>query len=109
MGMFDFFEIDGKFLPENLKHKNTGWQTKSLDCCLDTITITEDGDLMLSKNYNFDVNPLKKIDYTGEIIFYQDIMEENEHKNVDNVWYEFVCIIVNGKLEDIKLKTKIAM
>ena len=71
MGMFDNvicnYPLGDDYLP------STGWQTKDMDCGLDTYTIHEDGSLTLNR---FDHEEAvtgaveERQDYTGEIRFY---------------------------------------
>ena len=86
-------------MPEKLKGNETGWQTKSLDCFLNTINITEDGKLLCCQ-YIHDENEGEKIeqlDYTGEVRFYQTIFEMIEGKPND-YWCEFVAFFENGQM-----------
>ncbi len=91
MGMFDYFNIDSSFLPEELKDHSTGWQTKSLDCNMDNISLDKFGKLCKT-NFN-DEEDLDTygdsipLSYTGEIHFYNSI---------NGVWLEFVALFNNG-------------
>lgn len=91
MGLYDELHIDKSHLPENLKDHESGWQTKSYDCYLTQLTITDDGKLiecpseLSSKKQSF----IQESDHTGEIRFYKD---------VDGVWHEFVAFFVNGQM-----------
>lgn len=86
--MFDDLIIDKVHLPNELKDYEKGWQTKSLDCYMNLIKITENGAL-LETEYNNDENNTKPIYHTGEIIFYQDINKK---------WYQFVGFFDDGIL-----------
>jgi hypothetical protein len=100
MGMFDYLTIDDNFLPEELKGHNDGWQTKSYDKLLSTLIIDKNGELsLIGRDWNIYsdyVEKPKKLDYSGEIIFYD---------NIDDIWYEFIAIFDNGKM--IKIDKKI--
>ena len=100
MGMFDYLIIDDSFLPEELKGYNDGWQTKSYANLLSTLIIDKNGELsLIGRDWNIYsdyIEKPKKLDYSGEIIFYD---------NIDNIWYEFIAIFDNGKM--IKIDKKI--
>lgn len=78
MGMYDELFIDKELLPENLQNHEGGWQTKSLWCMMESITIDNE-----CKVYQLG----QLSDHTGEIRFYQSI---------NNVWYEFVALVDHG-------------
>lgn len=78
MGMYDYVVIDREFLPESLQNNEDGWQTKSLWCMMESITIDNEGKVYQSGQLS---------DHTGEIRFYQDIK---------NIWYEFVALVDHG-------------
>lgn len=90
MGMFDELEINKKHLPDHLKENETGWQTKSYECLLDTLKITEEGELLV---YRSDLwgngEKIEETNYTGEIRFYNE---------VNNDWIEFVAFFERGKM-----------
>jgi hypothetical protein len=90
MGMFD--DIRCKFpLPDttedeiNSMDDGINFQTKSLDCFLDYILITEEGKLYIRD---------KPSDYTGKIVFY------TSGKN--STWFEYEAIFIYGKIDSIK-------
>lgn len=91
--MFDYLTIDDSHLPEELKGYNDGWQTKSYNNLLNILIIDKNGELsIIDRNWNIYsdyIEKPKKLDYSGEIIFYDDI---------DDVWYEFIAIFDNGKM-----------
>jgi len=89
MGMYDELHIDKKHLPDNLKGNETGWQTKSYECLLDILKITEDGRLLIVKVSSGNGEKILLTNYTGEIMFYDEI---------NNIWYEFIAFFENGKM-----------
>jgi len=90
MGMFDDLVIDKANLPENLKNYEEGWQTKSLDCYLNKISINENGILFESQFAENGVEVGKfPLYHIGEIRFYQTI---------NDVWYEFIGFFDEGKM-----------
>jgi hypothetical protein len=122
MGMFDSLYFDKEILPlsdDIIKDfpNDIEWQTKSLECVLDRLTI-KDGELLVQR-YETELTPenerpypndprlsfigmyrkinerFEKYDYTGSIIFYSF---------VNDVWYEFFGEFQDGKL--IKITNK---
>jgi hypothetical protein len=88
MGMYDDLIVHSKHLPEEIKKYQKGWQTKSHECYLNLLEITESGELYVTDTW---ANPNKKEkdNLTGEIEFYQDIMD---------IWYCFIALFKEGKL-----------
>lgn len=122
MGMYDYLRIGVDKLPVSEEEKriiiaeNQEWQTKSLDCSLTEVTITDDGQLQV-KEYDLETVPkeerpypdeegflgiigsqkmvnirIETLNYTGIINFYTDINEN---------WYEFDAEFIDGKLVSI--------
>lgn len=89
MGMYDELHIDKKHLPDNLKGNETGWQTKSYECLLGTLNITENGKLLIARADWDDGEKIEETNYTGEIRFYDQI---------NNIWTEFVAFFENGQM-----------
>lgn len=114
MGMFDHLKINTDKLPvsdeeKKLIGKDPGWQTKSLDCMLTTIYITDEGELQIrrfetgwddTKKNGFgtmgwltEENPrIETIPHHGYINFYADIKK---------TWYEFFAKFTDGRLVEI--------
>jgi hypothetical protein len=117
MGMFDNLYVNSNMLPvseiEVEKLKNAEWQTKSLECIMTEIYITENGKLEVTE-FDYETVPkeerpypdddgikgvfgsirrtnVRRIssNYNGEIIFY-------------NSDYEFVALFDSGSLLTIK-------
>ena len=88
MGMYDDIWVHSKWLPEGLKDLDRTWQTKSLECCLYSYQIRENGTLFRNKT-NMEIN---RLFHTGEIRFYDSI---------NGVWYEFIAWIVKGTVTEI--------
>lgn len=75
MGMFDYFCIDNKWIPEGkqMTYEDQDYQTKSLDCMLDVYEVTGEGVLLKTKRLFDDPDEGEKfesVDFTGEIHFY---------------------------------------
>lgn len=87
--MYDHLHIDKKHLPSHLKDKQTGWQTKSLDCLMDTLIISEAGKLLIITVVMGKGEIIEETNYTGEIRFYQKI---------DDIWTVFVAFFENGQM-----------
>ena len=129
MGMFDYVVCDYKLpltkvelsqLAKEVDWENMEFQTKSFAewSCLEHFSIEEDGQLY-KKTIEYEENddeevdekfpyvpPFKKmekgierIDYTGEICFYNMIMDED-----DDFWVEFKAIFWKGDLKEIHLE-----
>jgi hypothetical protein len=82
MGMFDYISVNNK------DFVCIGCQTKSLDSAMNEYLI-KDGELLLTHTL-FDKKLEKpiKVDYTGEVRFY-DYTDDKE-------WIEFVAFVENG-------------
>lgn len=98
--MFDTLYIDTDKLPitqeeKALIGKNPGWQTKSLDCLMRNIYITNDNLLKVTDDHHYsndagnNIHLIEVYSYTGDIEFYSDIKE---------YWYSFIASFKNGKL-----------
>ena len=85
MGMYVVLSIHNSHLPDELKKYEEGWQTKSLNCAMDTIFIKEDGSLEILTYHG----GYSKYPYTGEIRFYSYIEKE---------WTEFVAFFEKGQM-----------
>lgn len=88
MGLYDELHIDKTHLPENLKDHEGGWQTKSYNCYLSKLIITEDGDLIDDPN-GYSNRCIEESDHTGEIRFYKYIGDDR---------IEFVAFFEKGKM-----------
>jgi len=130
MGMFDNVVCKAA-LPatEELESLNIAWdkeifQTKSLDSSLDTYTITELGELVVTVVENeyvlyteaeiANIKPKpwnvykevieknrydKRVDYHGVITFYTSF----EYTEKEDMWVEFAAYFIYGKLDKIEL------
>lgn len=89
MGMFDYFVIHEKFLPDGHKVpiENQSFQTKSLECYLDVFEVKEDGKLLRTDGKH---NLTQEYNYTGEIRFY-------------GLKFEFVAWVVEGIVKEVIL------
>ena len=109
MGMYDYLYIDTNILPisdvDKLRlGKNPNWQTKSLDCELTEIYITDNGEIYVNK-FDYDVvekknqpypnehgiigldGSLKRINEQLTVLKYNGII--NFYTYVDEDWFEF--------------------
>jgi hypothetical protein len=112
MGMFDYihcdYELPGKppYGPEGCMG---GYQTKDLDCTLDTYIITEDGRLRQRTpiDYGEGLRKTKELsDFTGEINFYTSNICASgpgiyTSNGDDAISVEYVAKFVNGKVIEI--------
>lgn len=90
MGLYDELQIDKSHgVP-----KETGWQTKSLDCLLNTLSITETGELLICSPDVIDPDSeiIDRSYYTGEVRFYQII---------DDAWCEYTAFFENGVMFEL--------
>lgn len=123
MGMYDNLYINPKQLPISEEEKglfeqlNLDWQTKSLNCDLTEVYITENGELKINK-WQYETVPkeerpypddeglkgmigclrrkdehLENINYTGIVNFYTNIKKD---------WWEFNAKFLDGKLISIE-------
>lgn len=88
MGMFDEIELGDGVLPGQPRK---GWQTKDLECMLDTYTLRVDG---LYKTGQLDTDGGSDlvdelVTYTGELHFYR-IKEPHQ-------WIEYIATLENGR------------
>ena len=114
MSLFDYVKSEYKLpLPEEVREDlcDTDWeevefQTKSFDWpALDVYEISEDGSIYM-ETYNRTGEGLldrtrtgiEKIDYTGELIFYIDLMSKEW-----DYWIEFKALFFKGDLKEIEL------
>lgn len=96
MGMFDQLIVTNKWLPDDLKDHNTGWQTKSIENQLKEFVIVQDGSL-LECITDFEGEEYKPYDYTGEIYFYN---------GVGKMWRELKAWCVKGVVKEVIDLTK---
>ena len=87
--MFDELRINKKHLPDHLKEHETGWQTKSYDCLLDELNITEEGKLLVIRGDWGDGEKTEETNYNGDIVFYD---------RINNLWHQFVASFINGQM-----------
>ena len=114
MSLFDYVKSEYKLpLPQEVLDDlgDTNWdevefQTKSFDFpTLDAYEISEDGSIYMEV-YNRTGEGLldrtrtgiEKIDYTGELIFYTDLMSKKW-----DYWIEFKALFFKGELKEIEL------
>lgn len=90
MGMFDYLIIDKIHLPNGMEDHMNGWQTKSMECFLDTIEIDKDGLLSIHRADYGEGDKTESSNYTGEIRFYDDLILVG--------WVDFVALFENGKM-----------
>jgi len=90
MGMYDNIMVDKIHLPEEIKNQETDWQTKSINCELANLFLSEDGYLFVTREENGEGDKKFLDDFIGELRFY---------KHIKNVWYEFVGFVVKGQLK----------
>ena len=126
MGMFDYLRceyplpVEGR-LPEGEANKLL-FQTKDLDCMMDEITITKDGELV-GQQYDVEdrsdpnaegierfigcmtrvnIRPNPMPEFTGEVRFYTDYGPRNKN-GCGGGWIEFSSYFRKGKLMSISL------
>ena len=115
MGLFDYVKSEHKLpLPQEALDdlRDTDWeevefQTKSFDWpALDAYEISEEGSIY-KETYDRTGEGLldrtstgiEKVDYTGELIFYADLMSKEW-----DYWIEFKALFFKGELKEIELK-----
>jgi hypothetical protein len=108
MGMFDWLFIDKAHLPEQIRtdRNQEGWQTKSLDCRLDLIEIDQEGQLYITPAFWYTHEPdhpqqTSRLDYTGDIVFYNDLKDGLADYYTESGWWEFVASFKDGKLQKL--------
>ena len=119
--MFDNLIISTDKLPVSDSEKkiignDPNWQTKSLDCDLTEVYITDDGELLINRweyeNVPKEDRPhpdddgllgmfgsLKRVNQRLEKI--QDDIDVEFYSNINDEWYEFIAKFVNGDLISI--------
>lgn len=85
-------------LPNDPPIPRDDFQTKDLDCLLDTYTITEDG-LLLHARWN--VEGELTVPYHGLIRFYYGDWSNDDQKM--HAWYEYEAKFTDGKLVEIRM------
>lgn len=115
MGMFDYVKCDYPLpISEEIKNdlpeqewSDISFQTKSLDCSLETHVIEDDGQIYVERIDRYidekgalqeNKTGIEKLEWTGELLFYFDFFKENE-----DIWIEFKALIWKGELKDIEL------
>ena len=109
MGMFDTVYVKAKLpLTEELEQLNLHWelmdfQTKDLENCLNTYTISEDGRLLNLNDAWWEENSNNRVadpvSYHGEILFYHYLQNVQEY----DWWIDFKAYFIYGKLDKIEL------
>lgn len=99
MGMFDNLHIDIDKLPLSPEQKlligdDPGWQTKDLDCVLNDLYITDDGELKEFSGFSEEKeSEMRTIPFHGNLRFYT---------SANGDWWEFIASFDNGKLLEIR-------
>ena len=113
--MFDYIKCDYPLpLTDEVKEKlpNEDWseitfQTKSLDCFLETYTIEEDGQIYAERKDRYIDEKgafqekeigIEKVEYTGQLLFYFDFLQEDH-----DLWIEFKALVWKGDIKEIEL------
>jgi hypothetical protein len=109
MGMFDTIYVKAKLpLTEELNQLELHWdlvdfQTKDLENCLSTYTITEDGRLMSFNDAWWEENSNNRVadpvSYHGGILFYHYLQDIQKY----DWWIDFKAYFIYGKLDKIEL------
>ena len=113
--MFDYLKCEYELpLTEEIKEElpqqdwaEVNFQTKSLDCAMDEISIEDDGQIYIKqyKRY-FDEKGqmvekdtgIEKMDWSGELRFYFDFVKDEY-----DIWLEFKALVWKGELKEIEL------
>ena len=93
MGMYDTFLIPDNFLPDDLKGKNS-YQTKDLDCFLDTYEVLENGKVILFR-FNND-------ECYGEHCTMTTGVKVHDFDTKTRDYIELLVVIESGKVIDVK-------
>lgn len=124
MGMFDTIYCKAP-LPGNTPFDSTtDFQTKDLECLMDTYVIEEDGRLMIRSGY-YETVPEEERPYPNEKGFkgligslrfvdtgWKPVDAHQRLKfytSADRTWYDFVATFTHGQLEGIELVNVEAM
>ena len=114
MGMFDYINVEIP-LPDNWVSRPTYMQSKSLDCTMNTYTITATGRLVADKIMHEMVPPEERPYPTGKLSFMGCLRERVLEKDVDQdyegwihfygheqsgalVWHHYSALFVKGQL-----------
>lgn len=110
--MFDRIYVDLSMLPtqECEVMDDHEWQTKDLECQLDSYFITKDGKLLLNKvEYEWDPEAdagilgmkgdMKKLSEKMEVVPHHGIIRF--YSSIDDDWYEFSAKFTDGNLVSI--------
>lgn len=106
MGMFDYVNCEYPLPGEPVLESARQFQTKDLECALDTYTITEDGQLeVLRWREGGDVAETLE-HFTGEIVFYGSNWAASgpgqyTSDGNDLYSYEFKAVFTDGKLQSL--------
>lgn len=100
--MFDYVTVKAPLpgnVPDFVKEKGQKFQTKSLDCALDTYEITAEGDLLLLPPGGApDAGP-QKVEYHGDIELHDGDVT-GDPKEPEGLWHwvSYVARFTEGKL-----------
>lgn len=114
MGMFDYINVEIP-LPDNWVSRPSYMQTKSLDCLMNTYTITASGRLVADKIMHEMVPPEERPYPTGKLSFVGCLREKVLEKDVDQnhegwihfygyepgsteIWHYYSALFVKGQL-----------
>ena len=113
--MFDYIKCDYPLpLTDDIREAlpDEDWseitfQTKSLDCFLETYTIEEDGQIYAERKDRYIDEEgvfqekeigIEKVEYTGQLLFYFDFLQEDH-----DLWIEFKALVWKGDIKEIEL------
>jgi hypothetical protein len=97
MGMFDTLYCHYP-LP-NPRHQDLDFQTKDLECLLDTYTITREGQLVQHADRG---GWLERLDHDGEWPLHGDLRFYTSVKTEEPSWIEYVARFTHGRVEWIR-------
>lgn len=96
MGMFDYVEVIDYPLPDGVTRDE--WQSKSMDCLMDTYQIRADGTLWRKSGWlrtpDGDEALTERMDWTGELRFY-----DLDHDTWE--WVEMVAVFHDGRVHRV--------
>lgn len=100
--MFD--TVDCEFLLDDKRLPQKGWQTKSLDCNLDTYTIMLDGRLKIDE---YDMGDKEKpakdkfLDFTGEFTMHNEVKDQYQTGRHEDDWIDLRVRFEHGYVAQI--------
>lgn len=110
MGMFDRFFFEDGILPDNKVSEGYEFQTKSLDCMLDTYRVDSEGNVIKNRDDEDLEGPINECAYVyshefpyedadGNVVYQRKTFKE---KRLETRFQEYKVLIANSKVVHVE-------